>query len=76
MAFELPPLPYPKDGLEPHMSARTLEFHHDKHHRAYVTTLNTLVQGTPFAGQTLEQIIRATAKDQAKASIFNNAGQA
>jgi Fe-Mn family superoxide dismutase len=76
MAFELAPLPYPKDGLEPHMSARTLDFHHDQHHRAYVTTLNTLVQGTPFADQTLEQIIRATAKDEAKASLFNNAGQA
>jgi superoxide dismutase, Fe-Mn family len=76
MAFELPPLPYPKDGLEPHMSSRTLEFHHGKHHAAYVATLNKLVENTPFASQSLEDIIRATAKDESKVSIFNNAGQA
>jgi Fe-Mn family superoxide dismutase len=76
MAFELAPLPYPKDGLEPHMSSHTLELHHDKHHQAYVTTLNKLVEGTPLAEQTLEQIIRATTKDEAHAAIFNNAAQA
>ncbi|HEX7966762.1 MAG TPA: superoxide dismutase [Stellaceae bacterium] len=76
MAFELPPLPYPKDGLEPHMSSRTLEFHHDKHHAAYVNTLNKLVQNTPFATQPLEEVIRATAKDESKTPIFNNAAQA
>lgn len=76
MAFELPPLPYPKDGLEPHMSSRTLEFHHDKHHAAYVNTLNKLVQNTPFANQPLEEVIRATAKDESKTPIFNNAAQA
>ncbi|HYM02368.1 MAG TPA: superoxide dismutase [Stellaceae bacterium] len=75
MAFELPPLPYPKDGLEPHMSSRTLEFHHDKHHHAYVTTLNALVKDSPLARQSLEEIIRATAKDESKAAIFNNAAQ-
>ncbi len=75
MAFELPPLPYPKDGLEPHMSSRTLEFHHGKHHATYVATLNKLVENTPFASQSLEEIIRATAKDESKAQIFNNAAQ-
>jgi superoxide dismutase, Fe-Mn family len=75
MAFELPPLPYPKTALEPHMSAKTLEFHHDKHHKAYVDTLNKLVHGTPLEQKPLEEIIRATAKDDAKASIFNNAAQ-
>src|SRR5260221_9767786 len=75
MAFELPPLPYPKDGLEPHMSSRTLEFHHGKHHAAYVATLNKLVENTPFASQPLEDVIRATAKDESKVQIFNNAGQ-
>jgi superoxide dismutase, Fe-Mn family len=75
MAFELPRLPYPKDGLEPHMSSRTLEFHHGKHHQTYVTTLNKLVGGTPFASQSLEEIIRATANDESKAQTFNNAGQ-
>ena len=49
MAFELPPLPYAKDALEPAMSAKTLEFHHDKHHKAYVDTLNKLIEGTPLA---------------------------
>jgi superoxide dismutase, Fe-Mn family len=75
MAFTLPALPYPKDGLEPHMSSRTLEFHHDKHHQTYVTTLNKLIEGTPLANQSLEEIIRATAKDESKAQIFNNAAQ-
>jgi superoxide dismutase, Fe-Mn family len=76
MAFELPALPYPKDALAPHMSAETLELHHDKHHRAYVDALNELVKGTPLANRTLEEIISATAKAAGKASIFNNAGQA
>ncbi len=75
MAFELPPLPFPKDSLEPHMSARTLDFHHGKHHQAYVTNLNNLVKDTPMANQSLEEIIRATAKDDAKAGIFNNSAQ-
>lgn len=75
MAFELPPLPYPKDALEPHTSARTLEFHHDKHHQAYVTNLNNLTKDTPFASQSLEAIIRATAKDESKIGVFNNAAQ-
>jgi Fe-Mn family superoxide dismutase len=76
MAFELAPLPYAKDALAPHMSSETLDFHHDKHHRAYVDTLNKLVAGTPLEGRSLEDIIRATAKDSAKTTIFNNAAQA
>ena len=75
MAFELPPLPYPKNALEPHTSAQTLDFHHGKHHQAYVTNLNNLVKGTPMENQSLEEIIRATAKDQSKTGIFNNAAQ-
>jgi Fe-Mn family superoxide dismutase len=75
MAFELPPLPYPKDALEPHMSTKTLEFHHDKHHQAYVTALNNLVKDSPLAQKPLEDVIRATAKDESKAGIFNNAAQ-
>ena len=75
MAFELPPLPYPKNALEPHTSAKTLEFHHDKHHAAYVTNLNNLVKDSPMASQSLEEIIKATAKDDSKAGIFNNAAQ-
>ena len=75
MAFELPPLPYPLDGLQPHMSLRTLEFHHGKHHKAYVDNLNRMVKGTPLESQSLEEIVTATAKDEAKAGIFNNAAQ-
>jgi len=75
MAFELPPLPYPKNALEPHTSAQTLDFHHGRHHQAYVTNLNNLVKDSPMASQSLEQIIAATAKDASKAGIFNNAAQ-
>jgi Fe-Mn family superoxide dismutase len=75
MAFELPPLPYPTNALEPYTSARTLEFHHGKHHQTYVTTLNKLVEGTPMARMPLEELIRTTYKDEAKTKIFNNAAQ-
>jgi Fe-Mn family superoxide dismutase len=75
VAFELPPLPYDKSSLEPHMSARTLEFHHGKHHQAYVTALNGLVKDTPLAAKSLEAIMKETAGDAAKAPVFNNAAQ-
>jgi Fe-Mn family superoxide dismutase len=77
MTFQLPPLPYPKSALEPHLSARTLEFHHDHHHRTYVEKLNKLIEGTPFASKSLEEIILATTKsqDKTKTEIFNNAAQ-
>ncbi|MGE0725366.1 MAG: superoxide dismutase [Alphaproteobacteria bacterium] len=75
MAFELPPLPYADNALEPHMSANTFSFHHKKHHQAYVTNLNNLVKDTPMASQSLEEIIKATASDAGKAGIFNNAAQ-
>ncbi|MEN9465455.1 MAG: hypothetical protein RL217_1636, partial [Pseudomonadota bacterium] len=70
MAFELPALPYAKDALAPYISAETLEFHHGKHHNAYVTNLNNLVPGTEFEGKTLEQIIKSST-----GGIFNNAAQ-
>ncbi len=60
MAFELPTLPYAMNALEPHMSAKTFEFHYGKHHKAYVDNANRLVQDTPFAGKSLEEIIAAT----------------
>jgi superoxide dismutase, Fe-Mn family len=75
MGFELPELPYAKDALEPHLSARTLEFHHGKHHNTYVTTANKLIEGTPLDGQPLEEVIRRTAGDPEKTKIFNNAAQ-
>jgi len=76
MAFELRPLPFPKDSLGPTISARTLEHHHGKHHATYVNKLNEFVAGTPMEQQTLEQIIKATANKTGKErKIFNNAAQ-
>jgi Fe-Mn family superoxide dismutase len=75
MAFELPPLPYAANALEPHMSANTFSFHHAKHHNAYVTNLNNLIKDTPLASKSLEDIIHAVAGDAAKAGVFNNAAQ-
>jgi Fe-Mn family superoxide dismutase len=73
MSFELPPLPYPYDALQPYMSKETLEFHHDKHHQAYVTTGNNLMKGTEFEGKSVEEVVRgAYGKNQ---PLFNNAGQ-
>lgn len=75
MAFELAPLPYAYDALEPHMSSRTLHLHHDKHHQTYITNLNNMIDGTDLANASLEDIVVASAKDPAKEGIFNNAGQ-
>jgi Fe-Mn family superoxide dismutase len=77
MPFKLPALPYAEDALEPHMSARTLQFHHGKHHKTYVETLNKLIDGGKFADMPLEEIIRATAdaKGGDEKKIFNNAAQ-
>ncbi|EWY37001.1 superoxide dismutase [Skermanella stibiiresistens SB22] len=75
MAFELPPLPYAYDALDPYMSAQTLQFHHDKHHQAYVTALNNLIKDTPLADKPLEEIVKASYGDPSKQAIFNNAGQ-
>jgi len=70
MTYELPDLPYAQNALEPHISAETLEYHHGKHHAAYVTNLNNLVGGTEFEGKSLEEIIA-----KADGGIFNNAAQ-
>ncbi len=76
MAFELRPLPFPKDSLGPTISARTLDHHHGKHHATYVNKLNEFVAGTPMEQQTLEEIIKATANKTGKErKIFNNAAQ-
>ncbi len=75
MAFELPDLPYDYEALAPYMSAKTLHLHHDKHHQAYVTNLNNLIEGTELADKSLEQIVTASYGDAAKQGIFNNAGQ-
>ncbi len=75
MTFTLPALPYAKDALSPFMSAETLEYHHGKHHQAYVTNLNNLIKDTPLATASLEDIVVKTFGDDAKAGIFNNASQ-
>ncbi len=70
MAFELPELPYPKDALTPHISAETLDYHHDKHHATYIANLNKLIEGTEYADLSLEEIIK-----KASGPLFNNAAQ-
>ena len=70
MAHELPALPYAMDALAPHISKETLEYHYGKHHNAYVTNLNKLVEGTDFANVSLEETVR-----NAEGGMFNNAAQ-
>ena len=75
MAISFPDLPYAADALEPHISKSTLEFHHGKHHRAYVDKLNTAIEGTAYNDQPLENIIAAAA-EASETGVFNNAAQA
>ena len=70
MEHKLPELPYAKDALQPHISAETLEYHHGKHHNAYVTNLNNLIKGTKYENMSLEEIITSS-----EAGIFNNSAQ-
>ena len=70
MAIELPPLPYDRAALEPHISAETLDFHHGKHHKTYVDNLNKLIEGTEYEQMPLEEIIR-----KSQGGMFNNAAQ-
>jgi Fe-Mn family superoxide dismutase len=70
MAFELPPLPFSMDALEPYISRETLEYHYGKHHQAYVNNLNNLVPGTEFETANLEQIIK-----KSSGGVFNNGAQ-
>ena len=73
MAFTLPELPYSYDALSPYMSKETLEFHHDKHHQAYVTNGNKLLEGTEFEGKTVEEVVKGSYG--VNQGLFNNAGQ-
>ncbi len=75
MAFTLPNLPYDMDALEPHVSADTLSYHYDRHHRGYVDKLNKKIEGTPYAELSLEDII-VRARENADIDILNNAAQA
>lgn len=74
MPFKLPDLPYSKDALAPYMSAETLEYHHDKHHKAYVDKTNELLAEKDLEGATLLQVIR-TARDKSDTKLFNQAAQ-
>lgn len=71
MTHTLPDLPYAKDALAPYISAETLDYHHDKHHQAYVTNLNKLIEGTEFADKSLEEIVTSAPAG----GVFNNAAQ-
>ena len=75
MAFELPPLPYAEDALEPDYTARTISFHYGKHHKTYVETLNKLVAGTDLEGKSLEDVIMAVAGKPDRQPVFNNSAQ-
>jgi Fe-Mn family superoxide dismutase len=70
MKFSIPPLPYPKDALEPHISAETLDVHYEKHHKGYVKKLRADIEGKPEADKTLEELIRT-----ANGSVFDHAAQ-
>lgn len=70
MAFELPPLPYALNALQPYISQETLEYHYGKHHQTYVTNLNNLTANTEYAGKSLEDVIKTSS-----GGIFNNAAQ-
>jgi superoxide dismutase, Fe-Mn family len=77
MAYELPPLPYDYDALEPTIDAETMRIHHDKHHQAYVDNLNKAVEGTEFDNRPLEQLLGALediAPDDKQTAVRNNGG--
>ena len=73
MAFELPPLPYDYEALQPYMSKETLEYHHDKHHQAYVTNGNNLLSGSGLEDKSLEDVVKQSYSKNA--GLFNNAAQ-
>ena len=70
MEHTLPALPFASDALAPHMSKETFEYHHAKHHQAYVTNLNNLIKGTPHESQDLEAIVKSSS-----GPVYNNAAQ-
>jgi len=76
MAFELPPLPYPSDSLEPHIDKATMEVHHGGHHKAYVDNLNKAVVGTPLESKSLDEIVTgiASVPENVRGPVRNNGG--
>src|SRR4028118_1150400 len=73
MSFTLPDLPYPHDALQPFMSRETLEFHHDKHHAAYVNMGNTLLKDSELEGKSVEEVVKGSFGGSQ--ALFNNARQ-
>ncbi len=76
MAFTLPPLPYAFDALEPHIDAKTMEIHHDKHHQAYITNVNNALAGSPLESKTVEALIAdlSVVPEDKRTAVRNNAG--
>ena len=76
MAHELPPLPYPSNALEPHIDARTMEIHHDKHHQTYVTNLNNAIAGTDLENMSAEELIQNLDRvpEDKRTAVRNNGG--
>jgi len=76
MPFELPPLPYPSDSLEPHIDKATMEVHHGGHHKAYVDNLNKAIAGTPLDGKSLDDIVASvgSAPEGIRGPVRNNGG--
>jgi superoxide dismutase, Fe-Mn family len=76
MAYEVPPLPYSEDALEPHIDAQTMSIHHDKHHQAYVDKVNAALEGTEFADKPIEEVIKNLDQipDDKRTAVRNNGG--
>src|SRR3978361_516647 len=78
MPYELPPLPYANDALEPHIDAKTMEIHHDKHHQAYITNLNKALEGKPeLADKPIEELLAnncAAVPEDIRTAVRNNGG--
>ncbi len=76
MAYSVPPLPYPYDALEPYIDKATMEFHHDKHHQAYVDKVNQALEGTPLADAPIEEILRDLGQvpEDKRGAVKNNGG--
>jgi Fe-Mn family superoxide dismutase len=76
MAFSVPPLPYPYDALEPHIDKATMEFHHDKHHQAYVDKANQALEGTDYADASVEEVLKnlSSLPSDKQTAVKNNAG--
>src|SRR5271166_3912369 len=76
MAYTVPPLPYPYDALEPYIDAKTMEIHHDKHHKAYVDNLNKAIEGTDLGNQPVESLIAnlASVPEKIRTAVQNNGG--